>query len=119
MFKALFKWLSGKSSAEAPAQNTCSCGCSAGHGTGERVASIEDLERFVEYVVRQLVDDPDAVGVKTEVAENGVKVIRISCRKEDAGKIIGKKGKTIIALRALVGSAAGRLQERISVEVVD
>ena len=119
MFEALFKLFGKKSSAEKTAKSACSCGCSAGHGTAERVASIEDLERFVEYVVRQLVDDPDAVGVKTEVAENGSKVIRISCRKEDAGKIIGKKGKTIIALRALIGSAAGRLQERISVEVVD
>ena len=118
MFEALFKLFSRKkSSAEKPAQ--CSCGCSAGNGTAEKAASLEDLERFVEYVVRHLVDDPDAVGVKTEVAENGTKVIRITCRKEDAGKIIGKKGKTIIALRSLVGSAAGRLQERISVEVVD
>ena len=116
MFEALFKLFGRKSSAEKPVQ--CSCGCSAG-GTAEKAASLEDLERFVEYVVRHLVDDPDAVGVKTEVAENGMKVIRISCRKEDAGKIIGKKGKTIIALRSLVGSAAGRLQECISVEVVD
>ena len=118
MFKSLLKWLCGKSSA-ASAKGSCSCGCASGNGTSERVASIEDLEGFVGYVVRQLVDDPDAVGVKTETAENGCKVIRISCRKDDAGKIIGKKGKTIIALRALVGSAAGRLQERISVEVVD
>ena len=118
MFEALFKLFGRKSSAEKTEKCSCSC-CSTGNGTAERVASIEDLERFVEYVVRQLVDDPDAVGVKTEVAENGTKVIRISCRKDDAGKIIGKKGKTIIALRSLVGSAAGRLQERISVEVVD
>ena len=81
--------------------------------------AVEIFFRVVVQVVRQLVDDPDAVGVKTETAENGCKIIRISCRKDDAGKIIGKKGKTIIALRALVGSAAGRLQERISVEVVD
>lgn len=117
MFKSLLKWLCGKSSAGS-AKGACSCGCSSGNGSA-RVASIEDLEGFVGYVVRQLVDDPDAVGVKTETAENGCKVIRISCKKDDAGKIIGKKGKTIIALRALVSSAAGRLQERISVEVVD
>ena len=115
MFKSLFKWFGSLFSADS-AKGTCSCGCSSG---SERVASIEDLEGFVGYVVRQLVDDPDAVGVKTETADNGGKVIRISCRKDDAGKIIGKKGKTIIALRALVGSAAGRLQEHISVEVVD
>jgi len=38
---------------------------------------------------------------------------------EVTNKIIGKKGKTIIALRSLVGGAAGRLQERVTVEVVD
>ena len=115
MFKSLLKWFSGLFPADS-AKGTCSRSSSAGT---ERVASIEDLEGFVGYVVRQLVDDPDAVGIKTEDSDKGGKVIRISCRKEDAGKIIGKKGKTIIALRSLVGSAAGRLQEHISVEVVD
>ena len=61
----------------------------------------------------------DGVRVTTENGENDTRVIRIYCRKEDTGKIIGKKGKTIIALRSLVGGAAGRLQERVTVEVVD
>ena len=87
--------------------------------TPERVATLQDLEGFVEYVVKALVDDPDSVKVTTEDGENSVKVIKIACRKEDTGKIIGKKGKTIIALRSLVGGAAGRLQERVTVEVVD
>lgn len=87
--------------------------------TPERVATLQDLEGFVEYVVKALVDDPDSVKVTTEDGENSVKVIRVACRKEDTGKIIGKKGKTIIALRSLVGGAAGRLQERVTVEVMD
>lgn len=87
--------------------------------TPERVATLQDLEGFVEYVVKALVDDPESVKVTTEDGENSVKVIKIACRKEDTGKIIGKKGKTIIALRSLVGGAAGRLQERVTVEVVD
>ena len=73
----------------------------------------------MEYVVKALVDVPDEVKVTTEDGENDTRVIRIYCRKEDTGKIIGKKGKTIIALRSLVGGAAGRLQERVTVEVVD
>ena len=87
--------------------------------TPERVATLQDLEGFVEYVVKALVDDPDSVKVTTEDGENSVKVIKIACRKEDTGKIIGKKGKTIIALRSLVAGAAGRLQERVTVEVID
>ena len=47
------------------------------------------------------------------------KQINIMCRKSDRGKIIGKKGKTIIALRALVAGAAGRMQDRVMIEVID
>ena len=39
--------------------------------------------------------------------------------KEDIGKIIGKRGKTIMAIRSLVSGAAGRLKKRVTVEVVD
>ncbi len=85
----------------------------------EHVATLKDLEGFVEYVVKALVDVPEEVKVMTEDAGNDTRVIKICCRKEDTGKIIGKKGKTIIALRSLVGGAAGRLQERVTVEVVD
>ena len=86
-------------------------------GNGRPVA-LKDLEGFVNYVVTALVDFPDEVQVTTKT-ENNENVIWISCRKEDTGKIIGKKGKTIIALRALVASAAGRMQNRVKVEVAD
>ena len=88
---------------------------SSGNG---RPVTLKDLEGFVNYVVTALVDCPDQVQVTTKT-ENNENVIWISCRKEDTGKIIGKKGKTIIALRALVASAAGRMQNRVKVEVAD
>ena len=88
---------------------------SSGNG---RPVTLKDLEDFVNYVVTSLVDCPDQVQVTTKT-ENNENVIWISCRKEDTGKIIGKKGKTIIALRALVASAAGRMQNRVKVEVAD
>ena len=85
---------------------------------GGRPVALKDLEGFVNYVVTALVDFPDEVQITTKT-ENNESVIWISCRKEDTGKIIGKKGKTIIALRALVASAAGRMQNRVKVEVAD
>ena len=91
----------------------------AGNASGNgRSVALKDLEGFVNYVVTALVDYPDEVQVTTKT-ENNENVIWISCRKEDTGKIIGKKGKTIIALRALVASAAGRMQNRVKVEVAD
>lgn len=115
-FDTLKKIFGGGKSAEGQAAAGSSGKRSA---VPEHVVTLKDLEGFVEYVVKALVDVPDEVKVSTEDGENGTRVIRIYCRKEDTGKIIGKKGKTIIALRSLVGGAAGRLQERVTVEVVD
>lgn len=86
--------------------------------TPGRTVTLKELEGFVNYVVRALVDFPDEVRITTKT-ENGEQVIWITCRKEDMGKIIGKKGKTIIALRALVAGAAGRMHSRVRVEVTD
>ena len=83
-----------------------------------RSVSMTDLESFVEYVAKALVDYPDEVKVSTRDNEEG-KTIRIFCRAGDRGKIIGKKGKTIMALRSLVAGAAGRSRSRVSVEVPD
>ncbi len=79
---------------------------------------INDLENFVDYVVKSLVDAPEEVHITTEEGEDS-SIIRINCRKDDIGKIVGKSGKTIMAIRSLVSSAAGRLRKRVSVEVVD
>ena len=83
-----------------------------------RSVSMTDLEGFVEFVAKALVDYPDEVKVSTRDNEEG-KTIRIYCRAGDRGKIIGKKGKTIMALRSLVAGAAGRSRSRVSVEVPD
>lgn len=86
--------------------------------SGTPGATLSELEGFVDYVVKALVDYPDEVRVSSGVKGEG-KVIQIICRESDRGKIIGKKGKTIIALRALVAGAAGRMQDRVTVEVLD
>ena len=81
-------------------------------------SSQQNLEDFVLYISKKLVDYPDEVKVRTASAENG-NVIQITCRPGDRGKIIGQSGKTIMALRALVSGAAGRTKGRVSVEVLD
>ena len=79
---------------------------------------VEDLENFVKYVVSNLVDKPESVSIESEQREK-VLVIKVVCQKEDVGKIIGKNGKTIEAIRSLVNGAAGRLGTRANVEVAD
>ncbi len=119
VIKALMKLFGGGHSGDEDKKSVSAAPAASDSGNSNlRPVTLKDLEGFVDYVVRALVDNPDEVKVVTET-DGEVKVIKISCRKEDTGKIIGKKGKTIIALRALVAGAAGRMQDRVSVEVMD
>lgn len=79
---------------------------------------LASLEEFVMYVVKNLVDYPDQVTYET-VEKNRMNIIRIHCAKSDIGKIIGKSGKTISALRTLLQNAAGRSGHRVTVDVLD
>lgn len=120
-FSKLFGFGSSDDSSAAPeekTQNTRNSAADAPAAHASRAVSVEDLEGFVEFVAKALVDYPDEVKVVCESARDG-KTIKIICRAGDRGKIIGKKGKTIMALRSLVAGAAGRSRERISVEVPD
>lgn len=110
MIKSFLKFLTGKSGTSSKVRNMPESTGSTG--------TLKDLENFVDYVVRALVDKPESVRVTSDT-EKDVKVIKIDCEKEDIGKVIGKHGKTIMAIRSLVSGAAGRLREKVSVEVVD
>jgi uncharacterized protein len=68
----------------------------------------------VEYLAKALVDDPEAVEV-TEDSENGV--IELKVAPDDRGKVIGKKGRTAHAIRALL--TALNEAEPLSLEIVD
>jgi predicted RNA-binding protein YlqC (UPF0109 family) len=72
----------------------------------------------LEYVAGWLVDHPEDVTV-TEVEGERGSVLEVSVNPEDIGKIIGKQGRIIRALRTVARAAAQREGESISVEVVD
>ena len=76
------------------------------------------MQAFLEYVVKSLVDKPEAVTV-TPVDRNGLTVFELRMDPADVGKIIGRQGATIHALRSLllVGSAKKGL--RCSLEIVE
>lgn len=105
MFKRLIKLFTGSDS-------------DSSKSTVQTPGGVNDLENFVDYVVRALVDTPEEVNIRSEQVDE-VSVIKINCKKEDIGKVVGKRGKTIMAIRSLVNGAAGRLQQRVNVEVVD
>ena len=75
-------------------------------------------EATLEFVAKQLVDNPDDVEVEV-VEEDRQTVLNLHVHDDDLGKVIGKHGRTAKALRTLI-KAAGSLEDRnITVEIVD
>ena len=67
------------------------------------------LQEFVEYVVGQLISSPQTATISHEQSPDGLKhSYLLSVAPEDVGKIIGKNGQTIMAIRSLLSAAAVR-----------
>ena len=77
------------------------------------------MRELLEYLARQLVDNPDKVAVESFEEEDGTVVLELSVDDEDYGRVIGKGGRTANALRTVVKAAAVREQRRVLVDIVD
>jgi predicted RNA-binding protein YlqC (UPF0109 family) len=74
------------------------------------------LAELVEYLARQLVDDPDVVRVEEEESEGAI-VLRLHVAQDDIGKVIGRQGRVARALRAVVRAGAARQRQRVLLEI--
>ncbi len=76
------------------------------------------MEELVEYLARRLVDHPDEVSVQRVERDDAV-VLRLHVAEDDRGKVIGRQGRIIRALRTLVRASGARRQERALLEIVE
>ena len=76
------------------------------------------MKELVEYIAKTLVDHPEELHI-TEIEGERTIVFELRCNPEDVGKIIGKSGKTIGAIRTLLSTVAARQNRRAVLEVVE
>ena len=76
------------------------------------------MRELVEYIIKALVDHPEDVRI-TEVDGERTIIFELRCHQEDIGKVIGKSGKTVSAIRTLLSTAAAKHGRRAMLEVVD
>jgi predicted RNA-binding protein YlqC (UPF0109 family) len=76
------------------------------------------MREFLEFIVRQLVQYPDEM-MLTEIPDGKTTVFRLQLRQTDVGRIIGRNGQTIQAIRALLNSSASRHGQRATLEIVE
>jgi predicted RNA-binding protein YlqC (UPF0109 family) len=76
------------------------------------------MKDLISFIVAKLVDQPDAVEV-TERDEGDTIIIELRVAKDDLGKVIGKQGRTAKAMRSLLSAAAGKLEKRSRLEILE
>jgi predicted RNA-binding protein YlqC (UPF0109 family) len=77
------------------------------------------MKDLLEYLARALVDDPGAVSVESFEEDDGTVVFELHVAEDDVGKVIGRNGRTVNALRTVVRASAVRHNRRVLVDVVD
>ena len=77
------------------------------------------MKELLDYLARQLVDNPDEVSVEQFDEEDGTVILELSVGDDDYGRVIGKGGRTANALRTIVKAAAVKENRRVLVDIVD
>ncbi len=76
------------------------------------------MKKWIEAIVRELVDNPDQVQV-TEVDGERTTVFELRVGPGDLGKVIGKRGKTAGAIRTLLSAASAKKGKRAMLEILE
>jgi predicted RNA-binding protein YlqC (UPF0109 family) len=76
------------------------------------------MTELLEFLVKSLVEDPEAVEVE-ELEEDGDLIYEISVADGDLGRVIGKGGRVANAIRTIAKAAAVRIDRRVIVDILD
>jgi predicted RNA-binding protein YlqC (UPF0109 family) len=75
-------------------------------------------QQFIEYIVKSLVGNPDAVVIERRIDEKGV-LLELTVDPEDLGRVIGKRGATAQSLRTLLRALGTKNDARYNLKIVD
>lgn len=81
--------------------------------------SYEDVTELVNMLVKQIVENPEAASVAGSEQENGDLFIEVTVEESDIGKVIGRQGRIIKAIRTLARAAASQDGFRVEVELAE
>jgi predicted RNA-binding protein YlqC (UPF0109 family) len=77
------------------------------------------LKELLEFLARALVDDPGQVEVFEYIEDDDTLVLELSVSEPDRGKVIGRQGRTVKALRSIMKASGVKEGKRVLVEVID
>jgi predicted RNA-binding protein YlqC (UPF0109 family) len=76
------------------------------------------MKELIHYIATALVDHPEQIQIKETEQDDSI-IIELTVAKEDLGKVIGKQGITARAMRSLLSAAAGKVNKRSRLEIME
>lgn len=76
------------------------------------------MKELIERIVKALVDKPEEININEVVGESTT-AIELKVAKEDLGKVIGKKGRTAVAMRTILNAAGTKIGKRYVLEILE
>ena len=76
------------------------------------------MKELIQRIAESLVDQPDQISV-TETDSGRTIIYELRVAKSDLGKIIGKKGKNVNAIRTILNAVAGKTRKHVLLELVE
>jgi hypothetical protein len=77
------------------------------------------MKEFIEFIAKQLVDNPDKVSVEVTTPDEHTIELNLKVDKSDIGKVIGKHGNNINAMRTLLYAVGGKEHLRVTLQILD
>ena len=75
------------------------------------------MKELIEFIAKQIVNSPDAVVITEETSESGI-TLKLQVADEDKGRVIGKQGRIVQAMRTLLRVKAAKLNTKASLEII-
>jgi len=77
------------------------------------------MKEFIEFIAKHLVDSPEEVIVEETLFEDRKFTLTLRVKKDDVGKVIGKKGRTALSMRTLLTAIAAKEGKRATLDILD
>ena len=77
------------------------------------------MKEFIEFIAKQLVNNPDKVSVEETSLDEHTIELNLKVDKSDMGKVIGKQGKNVNAMRTLLYAVGGKENQRVTLQILE
>ncbi len=84
--------------------------------SGVILSRVENVKHFLDFVLRALAKNPDDIDIR-ETMDGQLTLFHVTLHSDDVGRVIGRNGRTISAIRSLLTAASGRNDQRVTVEI--